>query len=760
MAFTVTILDNTAIDPQSSVGFGGSGWVARVDTTDTTNITNTVVADQLVLTVQDPGYDSTKASVTRTRTIKGIAHLRRVYPNGASKMISTAAGTTSIWVTLEDFIYSGSTVTAATVSSTFYSGMSAASASSITNNSVEAYPLVLHAWAVPQLEMSTGTLDVEGVFSHRHGMLGQQIACAEYSATDGTTTTSAVLVSVPALAKRISGELKPETWQASLNVSGLTQGTACTVNAKGYPWIGNNPLDLTTDGVAWPTQLPLTKLKFLCNRTGAYGPAYAYVKVGAAGGTVSATAATARAAPFPDVPSALSAIQTFNNANNGHNDLGGGHVRLMDAAGANVTHTMNGDGPYTTASTWCYVEKDPLSSGEVSLTWDALRQASNMMAYGGNGLILAPTPGQWGISGNLSAGEYVLLNDCNFRVSGGDSNLRMCLQDNRIFFNVKVVGTGSINFSAFSGSAPGSLLLTAGVITNTVTSPDTAPAHCMLGCKIPRMALGLIDGDGADTSFIQNNFFYSGIFANTGSITSYPKGITVLQNLFVTDTVSGNNCMNMFADGDHSTFTNYIEMYNTAVGERCSHLYNDDATSKVVPIGLIKKGTLKFNIWDNINLKGDTFNSGAGSTGGVAMMYGVGNYGNVSLFGQVGRGAGDLPHNDNADVPYLGMAWHPLSEPNLFKTANGLTLVQIMRLFRSYCTTPKSTGGALGGNYQLSANYPQLKSRVPVGLGALKFDIIGNSRLTNGTGSPGAFEWNIVPTRVTGAFQRRSAETI
>lgn len=732
--------------------------MARIDTTETVSTAGTVVPNQLVLTVQDPGYDSTKSTVTRTRTIKGNAHLRRVYPNGNSKMISASAGTLSIWIVLDDFIYSGSTVTAATITSSFYTGVAAGSAATITNNSVEAYPMPLHAWAVPQLEMSTATLDVEGVASHRHGMLGQQVACVEYSATDGTTTTTAVLVGVPALSKRIAGELKPETWQATLNVSTLTQGAACTVNAKVYPWIGNNPLDLSVSGVAWPTQLPLTKLKFLCNRTGAYGPAYAYVKAGAGGGTVSATPATARANPYPDVPTALAAIQTFNNANNGHNDLGGGHVRLMDAAGANVTHTMNGDGPYTSAATWCYIEKDPLASGEVNMTWDALRQASNMLAYGGNGLVLSPTPGQWGISGNLSAGEYVMLNDCTFRVT--DTNLRMCLQDNRIFFNVKVIGTGYISFSAFSGSAPGSLLLTAGVITNTVTSPLDSPAHCMLGCKIPRMALGLIDGDGADSSFIQNNFFYSGIFANTGSIVTYTKGIAVLQNLFVTDTVSGNNCMNMFADGDHSTFTNYIEMYNTAVGERCSHLYNDDATSKVVGVGLVKKGTLRFNIWDNFNIKGDTFFSGAGSTGSAAMMYGVGNLCNVSLFGQVGRGTGDLPHNDNADVPYLGMAWHPSSEPNLYQTANGLTLVQVMRLFISYTTTPKSTGGALGGNYQLSSNYPQLKSRVPAGWGALKFDIVGNSRLTNGLGSPGAYEWNVVPTRTNGAFRKRTAETL
>lgn len=197
--------------------------------------------------------------------------------------------------------------------------------------------------------------------------------------------------------------------------------------------------------------------------------------------------------------------------------------------------------------------------------------------------------------------------------------------------------------------------------------------------------------------------------------------------------------MNFFADGDLTTIRNYVEQHNTAVGNRASRMYNDVQASQVAPNGLPKIGASIYNVWDDYNLKNDTFNAdGAGATGNWAYSYSVGNRGNVCLFGRVTRGSLDAPANDNTD-PYLGMAWLPSSEYNLLRAGIGLTQAQIMALFGNYTVGPQASP-AIGGNYVPLSTSTYLKSRVPAGATVLKYDLAGTLRRTDGTGAAGAYE--------------------
>jgi hypothetical protein len=109
------------------------------------------------------------------------------------------------------------------------------------------------------------------------------------------------------------------------------------------------------------------------------------------------------------------------------------------------------------------------------------------------------------------------------------------------------------------------------------------------------------------------------------------------------------------------------------------------------------------------------------------------------LFGDVGRVASALPHNDNNPGPYLGNAWLPSSQPNLFQTALGLTQAQIEAMFVNYTVGPKASP-AIGGDYTPTHAATNLQNAVPAGMHVLTKDLAGVARRTDGTGAAGAFE--------------------
>lgn len=735
---SVLVPSSAPLDPLNNIGPNGTGWSMWITLKGITSTVGTIDATKLTVLVSDPGYTA-GVPTGRLRTLTGVTFLRRQYPNAASRLISTDGVNVTMLVGLDDRIYAGSSIVSVFIASGFYPSCAPSNAGSISNQSTARYKKAGFTWVNPQFERSGSTFNVEAAIAHRDGQAGQMVDSVLFTVSDGTSTSS-TLVTAPTLSSKITVGNPPEVWAAALSTSGLAQGARSTVNAKVYPWIGdaNAVLDLAHDGEAWPTAVPQTLLNFFCDRTAGYGGAYAYVD-GVGGGTpqVSTTAGTASANPYADIPSALSAIQTFNNANKGHNDLGGATVRLKDNGGSPRTHTVSGDGPYTNASTWCYIEKDPAAVGAVSVTWSTLCQMSNMLAWGGNGLVIAPTSGQYGMSGNLGANEFVLIHNCSIDTTGGTN--RLALQDRRHLLNVTFTGSVQMDISSFNSTTAANIHALHGVSATAANCPTSAVAQSMLGCKLPNQIVGLPGGEGGSGMFCMNNKVYGFQLEGVGFTRNLSRGIFTIQNLIETDVTQGVGAMKLFADGDLTTFDNLVDMYNTAVGERSSRMYNDIPGSEILPNGLQKEGVSKYNIWDNYNCKTDTFNAGSGSVGNWAYSYSVGNVGNVSLFGDVGRGATAVPHNDATDPSYLGNAWLPSSEYNLFRTALGFTQAQIMAMFTNYTVQPQAVP-ALGGNYLPLSTATYLRNRVPAGKAALKYDLAGSARKNDGTGAAGCYE--------------------
>lgn len=178
----------------------------------------------------------------------------------------------------------------------------------IVNNSSVVSPLPIVNWVTPDRNVVGDSLYVEVECFHRDARNGQQCAKVIFSATDGTSTVTALA----------SGESvsSPSAWTdknpvvvygATLNLTGLANGAAVTVNACAYPWRG------TSASVACSASAPLpsgsVRRQFTPRyywRDNAWQTPTAYCCNGSdTTGAWSASDSTAYAAPFATLAGAV-----------------------------------------------------------------------------------------------------------------------------------------------------------------------------------------------------------------------------------------------------------------------------------------------------------------------------------------------------------------------------------------------------------------------------------------------------------------------
>jgi hypothetical protein len=515
------------------------------------------------------------------------------------------------------------------------------------------------------------------------------------------------------------------------------------------PWLGDSSaiLNLSSDGVAWPTHLPKTRLNFVCDRTGAYAGGFAYVQVGATGGAVSAVAATAAASPFPTINAALTALRTWIGANKGHTDLGGGTVRLMDAAGMAITHTITAG----LTTTWggaalCTIERDPAASAVVSVTWTTTALYPSRIRW--RNVRIAPSAGSYNIVGPNTAGSSVVIDGCTFDSSFSPSARAIFYYEFRHIVNPTFTGSNPIlllQLPDATGSAPSVTFLGGATMTGTaaVPSASTRGPLVMVGCNLPSFdALVYLSSTftpGLHGMLWANNrtrrIDWSMPYAGA-SINSLP---TVVQCLTESqsDSVTG---MNFFADGDLTTYPGFrYDAYCGGYGARCSRDYNDIAATNAAPSGLLKRSISVASVVMDTNWKGDTYPAASpvGGPGSWSAGYHVGKRSFVSMLGAHDQQATSAPHNDQADVPFLGMAWPAGNTPNA--QLLGLTKTQLMDSFVNYTAHPRTTP-ATGGDYKPLTSATWLHGMIPSGQQGLKYDMLGVLRRNDGTGAAGPIE--------------------
>lgn len=719
----------TDLDPDGGgVGIDGNGWVAKA--VMPFDGAATFDPNKILLTVSDPGFEPDGTATVRTRTIRGGAILRRQYPNQIEKLAGETGGNLEVWFSLEDLIFDGSTIVGVETEAGYYGDDAAGSVAGVVNSSALAYPPPLFAWLNVQQDRATGThLAIEAVAYHREARLGQQVACIEFTATDASANSSAMQRALaPALSDFQTKGQRVEAWKAQVPLAALAQGDVCHMNAIVKPWIGE-AWDLSVNEYAWPTANPQTRLRFLCDKTGGYGGAFACVKAGVTGGTVQTDIATARTTPFPTVIAARTAIGTWNGANKGHADLGGADIYLMDdGAGGPVDHAFAAGFGGTAGLTWINVRPDPANAGLARV------------AVGSGSTTLRSTPSlvRWYC-------DMAITGNAAFYSSATNGSL-MCAHEGNI---ISFVGTGGgvsphyqfgltyVRNVTYSGLYSGDqspfkasstrrqqVALALGCVVADNTAALTIHPFAFIGCAIHRGTTDDLDPAGATTSDLMDgaviaNDRFLAIVAPCDFCKNQPyvRGLALVQNVIESASGSGQPALSIGAFGS-DTMDNVIDQHNTVVGQRMLRAYADAASH----VGVERRITGKYNIWNEYNCKSDSFDTNTtvtGRTGNWRSRYMVGQFGNVCMTGASGGGAPD-PHGGSQ----LGEYW-PEESYNV-----GLANVPFA----------DDRSGAGGGDYQVTGADNAAHDRVPAGMRTLAFDLAGNARRDDGSGAAGAYE--------------------
>ena len=246
---------------------------------------------------------------------------------------------------------------------------------------------------------------------------------------------------------------------------------------------------------------------------------------------------------------------------------GATQVRLMDSGSA-TTITINGAPGNSYGTAWLNIEKDPLSTFPVTITWGSQQQWPQMIRWRG-GIIVAATGPRTFLGLDEASGLF-----CWDGITIG-VGVEITWHAIKYLYNVTATGTPA-SLNGFSSSTYAIASAMGFVIPKGVNAVDVTDLHgalCVIGNVLPDSQIAETDmAYGDDGKIIYNNRLYISFMGNT-AVTPLSNGRANIQNLVEQDGAGGVIAMNYFADSDLTTLTNYLDMHNTAVGgARLAHV--------------------------------------------------------------------------------------------------------------------------------------------------------------------------------------------
>jgi hypothetical protein len=730
-----------------------NGWVARVVLPD--DGVSSFDPTKIVLTVSDPGFDSTGAAVARQRTIAGTAVVRRQWANQGQRLNAAAGGVRTVHIALSEEIFAGSTIVSAEAAPGFYGAAAVGAIGSTSNASTLAYPKPMFGWLNPQHERATGAgFAVEAVAYHRFARLGQQVACVQFRGRDASGGSTPVQnCPAPMLSDFQTGGQLVEAWKASIPLAELAQGDLCQVNATVFPWIGEafdtavSGAGTLTPGSAVDTALPHTPLRFCCDKSGGYGGTVAYVKAGATGGAVGSSAT-----PFPTVAAALVALATANGAAKGHADHSGSTIFLMDdGAGGAVDHVLGSTAATAAGKCWTDIRRDPAAIGQVRLVLTAFTGVADLLRF--HVPFFRNTAGNCALDGGSATNVKRLAFEagCTDTVGANAPSTGLTYRVGLAYWrNVQFTNAPSPFFTFSSNRNAAALVLgCTGAFTavNQAVAPYVLTGNRFEGARIVEVPAAHAGGFGHDGAIVANNLFLREPNVNIIAETRPVDGFARVQNVFETASgfMAGAACWRIGADGQLSAINNFVSMHNTIPGTgvggsnqgRQNGFYTDvqNAGTGGTAAGVQKQGVEMFDLLHQRNVKTDTFANGSqggsatntGRTGNWRRRYAVGDLGLVVVTGDANSGAAADASGGN----WLGEALSPFS---VFAAGEANV---------TFADNKAGSGGAGGGSYALTGVGNAAFGRVPSGRGVLAFDMSGAVRRSDGSGAAGAYERTI-----------------
>ena len=662
-----------------------NGWSATYATPPTFSPDTTPE----VFTVTRAGYDATGTVISLTENLTCTQRLRQPYPNQAVLAPDQVA--------LSDYIYATDSITG------------------VTNNSTEVSPKPICNWVMPHRAVVGNTVTLEIVAFHRNARNREQVACVQFSVTDGTTTvTQNVTTSV--VSGRAGDQGAVIVYQAAVDISTLANPATITCNAKVYPWIGGAAS--VADSSLASNLREFSPRFFRRDTTLAANPVFVYVDATTgvdATGAVSTTATVASAAPC------LTIVGAINRAVAVNGQVDGVVIRLK--AG---THLL---GNTTTTRTQTYAEllvtRDPSAS-----------RASVIMQFGaGSRLRLGATQGFLrftditiqrtgvsNISGETTSPQTLMFDNLDF--DNGSNNATVLANSHGHWFGVNITNAAASLFTA--GTYETRILRGVTLPNGGSIEPWLVVGCLMTNCNAP--GRGTRTSTGSIWAFNQ-----SMKMVTTGALgygaTENVTNIAIVQNVFEFISATSNPALQLSNDSNTGSNTHVVVMNNTYAGAfnngRGNLFYEDGTTPRTS-----KLHALKANIHVQVNTKGDVFRgineAGADAStrlGNWAYLYGVGCQDEWSQFIDANSGG-------------LGTSFAQ-AYPGLHASLGTSATVRNDPLFTTnQATTPGPVAGTGGGTYSLQAGSP-CKARVPGP--TLRFDLAGTARAATNA-SAGAYE--------------------
>lgn len=631
-------------------------------------------------TVTRAGYNSSAAPIAFTEDLVCTQRIRQPYPNHASL--------TTDQVAVSDFIYSTDTVLGA------------------TNGSTEVSPKPVANWALPGNQLVGNTVHLELVAFHRDGRSGEQVAAVEFRATDGTTTVTQVVGSSSILGH--SGDRFPVIGYAcDLDISTLANPATITVNAKVFPHVGGAAS--VRDSADNSGLRAFAPLKFRRDTAIAAAPRYAYVGAGGndSTGAISTTAATAKAAPCATIAGAINRAVTVNGSCDGL------VIRLLAGSQQFVTSAISTTRALSEGAE-VIIERDPDSARSACISY--LQASGSRPRLGANGgqlrwrdVTVQRESAVTSIYGETASHLALVVENCDFNNNNASGTL--------LNQNSSLRWLGATITNAVAGFTTANATLHHLMWRGVQMGSGNVEAWLMLGCDFTAIAAPFY-GSKAQSGIIAAFNRFRG-YTNGFTFSNVPDGAAIVQNIFECTGAAVTSTM-QFADGGPLT---HIMMHHNVVTGFFSvgrnNLFYDQtsapATSKLM--------SMRGNIHGQINNKGDRFDSNGALTGNWSYLYGVGCYGEFSMF---------IDANSSGIGGSFAQAY-----PGLGAKIGTSSTVRQDPLFVDYKgVTSGPTAGAGGGNYALQSGSP---AKAMLSKTALKYDMAGAARSLTAA-SAGAYE--------------------
>ena len=652
------------------------------------------VAAPVILAVTRPGFTTAAAATNVVDPLTVMARVRQPYPAQAALSANQVA--------LSDFVYAGDTLPAG-----------------VTNLSALSYPRPIACWLTPDLERAQGSSFTARLsVAHAYARNGQPVAAVTFIASDGTNS---VQQTISAQSSRQWGSgLYAPYFQCAIPLAALNQGALCTLDVIIYPWVGT-AFQASVSGAAYPS-INFTVLKFLNDRTGGYGQAYAYVNATTGNnGTavVSATPATAAALPYLTVAAAAAAVRTFNNTTYARNNASGGTIRLV--AGEHV-----------------HASFQTVVMGEIPLVIEAENSAlkSTTIYKDSGSTALNSTPSKLKFR-NLT------LKKIGASVTMLDNSATLATLDRMLVLeNVAIDRNATSTYGAWIYKTGRCWMIDVSSATTLGVMLDDFGAVCKqiiaIGCSGPFASTNIYNAiackftgglrrvpSGANVELgvgqlfshchiTQNVDGSRALTSSTGTIDA--RGFAVVG--CVLEQTAGETAPNFsfHADTDVQAVENALCIGTTVVGSRTNWLYQDTGVATVA-----KRGFMRFTAQRQRNTKTDVFGTNGNLVGNWPASYNVGARANAVIKGS----------NDGNSVPGVGR-W--LGEVAALGDLYGALASP---LAVNWVSDQSFDGGAAGnGDYTPGAG--SALPFIPAGMAPYAVDMKGRPVANDGTARVGA----------------------